>query len=472
MTVPVRAVAPNSVPLGAVEVRPASPWPVFVTAAIAVFLVSIDTTVLFAAFGALRASFSVHSAADASWVINAYILVYASLLVPAGKLSDCYGSQRVFLVGLCVFSAASVACGLSNHMGGLIAARALQALGAALLSPASLALVLAAFPMEKRAVAVSLWGAVAGLAAALGPGLGALLIEYGGWRWVFWINLPAALWALQRARRILPVPIIKGDKPQLDVRGLLLLIAGVSWLTWSVISTEAKGWRDGFVWMGLACGAALLVAFVARARSTPHPALDMRLFDNRNYRTVNAATLIFGMAFTMMFFGFFFFLTGVWHYSLPMAGLAITPGPLMVVPTAMVCGKWASRYGHRSLLVAGCVLLAVGGLMQTILLGAEPAFWLQWLPCQIVTGVAVGMAMPALSGGAVASLQPAQLGQGSAVNQAVRQFGAVWGVALTVLLLGHPSLVLADFQKLSLSYAALAALASLICVSIKPAAAR
>lgn len=472
MSTPLNSIAPGHASVQAVAASRASPWPVFFTAAIAVFLVSIDTTVLFAAFGALRASFPAHSAADASWVINAYILVYASLLVPAGKLSDSYGSKRIFMVGLVVFSLASVACGIATQMGGLVAARAVQAVGAALLTPASLALVLAAFPVDKRAVAVSLWGAVGGLAAALGPGLGSLLIEYGGWRWAFWINLPAALWALARAWRTLPAQAARMQRPQLDVFGLLLLIAGVCLLTWSVISTETQGWRDAAVWLGLAAGLALLAAFIAWARTTAHPALDMRLFDNRNYRTVNLATLIFGIAFTMMFFGFFFFLTGVWHYSLPLAGLAITPGPLMVVPTAIVCGKWAAKHGHRGLLVAGCGLLALGGVMQATLLGTTSSFWLHWLPCQIVTGVAVGMAMPALSGAAVASLKPEQLGQGSAVNQAVRQFGAVLGVALTVLLLGHQSLALADFRQLALSYAALAASAALICLAVKPAAAR
>ena len=146
----------------------------------AVFLVAIDSTVLFAAFGDLRASFAAHSAADVSWVLNAYIVVYAALLVPAGKLADSYGSARIFRCGLVLFAVASVACALSTHISGLIAARALQAIGAALLTPSSLALVLEAFPMDRRAVVVSLWGAVGGLAAALGPGLGALLIAYGG----------------------------------------------------------------------------------------------------------------------------------------------------------------------------------------------------------------------------------------------------------------------------------------------------
>ena len=308
---------------------------------------------------------------------------------------------------------------------------------------------------------------MAGLAAALGPSLGTLLIELGGWRWAFFINVPPALWALARGLRVLPTNRSGADKPRLDVLGLALLMAGVGVLTWSVIRMDALGWRSPAVWQGLAAGVALLWVFVLWARHVAHPALDMRLFAQRNYRVINAATLLFGMAFSMMFFGFYFFLTGIWQYSLPLAGLAITPGPLMVVPTAILSGKLAARQGHRGLLVMGCLLLALGGVLQYSLLGTVPDFWLHWLPCQIVTGIAVGMAMPALSGAAVSSLQPAQYGQGSAINQAIRQFGAVLGVALTVVMLGHGAITLADFHQLSLSYAALAVLAALLCAAFK-----
>lgn len=446
------------------------PWPVFMTAASAVFLVSLDATVLFAAFGALLASFPAYEAAETSWVLNAYTLVYAALLVPAGKLADSYGSKRIFMYGLACFGLASLACGWAVSMPWLICARVLQGVGAALLTPASLALVLAAFPAQKRAVVVSLWGAVGGLAAALGPSLGTLLIEYAGWRWIFWINVVPVLWALYQARRSLPAHTSNTSTARLDVLGLALLIGAVGWMTWSVIRTESLGWSHMAVWQGLAGGLALLLVFGWWARVVAHPAIDVRLFASRNYRVINIATLLFGMAFAMMFFGFYFFLTGVWHYSLPLAGLAITPGPLMVVPAAVVSGKWAARHGHRGLLVLGCLLLAAGGGMQYSLLTSVPAFWAHWLPCQIVTGIAVGMAMPALAAAAVSSLKANQYGQGSAINQAVRQFGSVLGVALTVALLGHAGISLHDFQQLSLRYAGLALLAALVCLRFQPGA--
>src|SRR4051812_43002240 len=174
----------------------ASPWRTFAIASVAVFLVSIDATVLYATFPALRVAFPAATPADLSWVLNAYTVVFAALLVPAGRLADRHGRKRMFLAGLGAFLAASLACGLAPGVGALVAARAVQAIGAALLVPASLAIVLAAFPPERRAVAVSLWGAVSGLAAALGPSVGSLLVEHGGWPWAFYINLPLGAVAL------------------------------------------------------------------------------------------------------------------------------------------------------------------------------------------------------------------------------------------------------------------------------------
>lgn len=470
MSNPSSITAPESAGLvpGAVPDSPlASPWPIFFTACAAVFLVSVDATVLFAAFSQLVSSFEGSSAADVSWVLNAYTVVYAAMLVPAGRLSDTHGRKRVFMVGVSVFMLASLACGLAPSVAWLVAARVLQALGAAMLTPASLAIVLAAFPMEKRAVAVSLWGAVGGLAAAIGPSLGSFLVDSLGWRWAFFINLPPALWSLWRARTMLTESKKLEAAGSFDGVGVFLLIVGVGSLTWGVIRTESQGWASWQVLLGLLVGVITLWLFTAWARRRPHAALDMRLFDNPSYRAVNLATLSFGMAFSMMFFGFFFFMTGIWHYSLPQAGLAITPGPLMVIPVAMLSGRFAARAGHRPLLVVGCGLMALGGLWQAFVPGVAPDYVRHWLPSQLLTGMGVGMALPSLSGAAVASLPATLFGAGSAVNQAVRQFGSVLGVALTVVLVGHGHLSLPEFQTLSLTYAALAMVTALICLGVR-----
>ncbi len=445
---------------------PSTHWGVFGVASIAVFLVSIDTTVLFAAFGALHAGFPGSTSTDLSWVLNAYTVVYAALLVPAGRLADAHGRKRIFQLGLMLFLVASAACGAATSVVMLVVARVLQAIGAALLTPSSLALVLGAFPVERRAIAVSLWGAVGGLAAALGPSVGSGVVDALGWRWAFFLNLPLGLLAWWRGRRRLTEWRSADHDAPLDVPGIVLLIAGVGALAFGIVQSEALGWRSPTVLGAMAAGLVAMLIFVSWARRTPHPAADLSLFADTTYRYVNLATFAFGIAFAMMFFGYFFFLMQVWHYSLPKAGWAVTPGPLLVVPVAVTAGRLAARVGHRPLLVAGGLLYAAGGLWLWLLAGTQPDFLGTWLPGLMLTGTAVGMVLPSLSGAAVARLPPGRFGVGSAVNQAVRQMGGVLGVAATVAFVGHTSPQLADFQRLYAAQIALAVLTALLCLRV------
>jgi EmrB/QacA subfamily drug resistance transporter len=426
----------------------ASPWPAFWIASIAVFLVSIDSTVLFAAFGALQQAFPSASAAELSWVLNAYTVVYAAMLIPAGGLADAHGRKRVFLTGAALFLAASAACGMAGSVAALVAARVVQALGAALLTPASLSIILDAFPKEKRAVAVSLWGAVGGLAAAIGPSLGSSIVDSMGWPWAFYINLPVGAVSLWFGAKRLREAKGNTQKARVDVVGMLLLIVSVGAAAMAITQLDSPHWSRSEL---LALGAASIIAigsFIAWARSSEAPLVDLALFANRSYSAVNLATLAFGTAFAMMFFSFFAYLTGVWHYSLPAAGLAVTPGPLMVVPAAIVTGRIAARLGHRPVLLAGSLVYALGGLWLLLVPGSEPAYLAHWLPGLLLNGIGIGMVLPSLSGAAVAGLPPARYAVGSAVNQATRQLGSVMGVAITVLFLGHASLGRADFLPL------------------------
>jgi EmrB/QacA subfamily drug resistance transporter len=449
-----------------VATAPTSPWSVFAVASIAVFLVSIDTTVLFAAFGALRSGFPHSTAADLSWVLNAYTVVYAALLVPAGRLADALGRKRVFQLGLLLFVAASAACGAAPSVSVLVGARVLQAVGAALLTPASLSLVLGAFPADRRAVVVSLWGAVGGLAAALGPSIGAAVVDALGWRWAFFLNLPLGLLAWWRGRnRLAEWRDAKGDA-SLDGVGIGPLISGVGALAFGIVEADVLGWRSFTVLASLAGGLALLALFVMWARHKPNPAVDLSLFADRTYRYVNLATLSFGIVFSMMFFAMFFFLMQVWHYPLPQAGLAVSPGPSLVVPVAMVAGRIAAWVGHRPLLVTGSLLYAAGGLWLYLRVGPNPDYHGVWLPGLLMTGTAVGLVLPSLSGAAVARLAPARFGVGSAVNQSVRQMGSVLGVAATVALVGQASPQIADFQLLYMTQMALALITAILCLRV------
>lgn len=450
-----------------------SPWPVFWVASIAVFLVSLDTTMLFAAFRSIQAGFPGTSAADMSWVLNAYTVVYAAMLIPAGGLSDTHGRKKVFLLGVTLFLAASAACGLAGSASWLIAARVAQAVGAAMLTPASLSIVLDAFPHSKRAVAVSLWGAVGGLAAAIGPSVGSFVVDAVGWPWAFYLNLPLGALSLWRGAALLKEAKKPQNRRRVDVVGMGLLILGVGALALSIVQLESTHWTTTELVVVAATGLVALTAFVIWARVASAPLVDLRLFEHRTYAFVNLATLAFGIAFSMMFFAFFFYMTEVWHYSLPRAGLAITPGPLLVIPFAIVTGRLAARHGHRPFLVGGGLLYACSGAWFLFVPGAEPAYLTDWLPGLILSGISVGLVLPSLAAAAVNRLPADQYAVGSAVNQATRQIGSVLGVAITVLLLGRAELTHQSFEPLYICHVALALLTAVLCwpVDTRPRAA-
>ena len=448
-----------------------TPWPVFWVASIAAFLVSLDATMLYAAFGALRAGFPEASAADLSWVLNAYTVVYAAALIPAGGLADAYGRKRVFLIGVTLFVAASVACGLAGNVATLVAARVVQAVGAALLTPASLSIVIAAFPQSKRAVTVSLWGAVGGFAAALGPSLGSFVIESIGWPWAFFINLPIGAYSLWRGASLLPESARASTRHRIDGVGMALLVVAVGAIALAIVEADAPQWTRTEIAAVAAMGLTALIAFVLWAMKVREPLVDLGLFRNPTYAAANAATLTFGVAFAIMFFAFFFYMANVWHYGTAQAGIAIVPGPLTVIPVAILTGRLAARFGHRPFLVGGSLLYAVTGLWFLLVPGTEPAYVTHWLPGLLLSGTSVGLVLPSLAGAAVSRLPAQHYAVGSAVNQATRQIGAVIGVAITVLLLGHGAVERGTFDSVYGLHAALALVTAAICafVNTRPA---
>lgn len=460
------AVAATAPPAAEPHHPKASPWPIFWVASVAAFLVSLDSTMLYAAFGALRAGFPAATAADMSWVLNAYTVVFAAMLIPAGGLADAHGRKRVFMFGVTLFIAASAACGLAGSVGWLIAARVLQAVGAALLTPASLSIVLAAFPQSKRAVTVSLWGAVAGFAAAVGPSLGSFVVQTIGWQWAFFINLPIGAISLWRGASLLTESARASTRRKVDVVGMALLIVAVGAIALAIVEAESTAWTRTQLGAIVATGVIAFVAFIVWAKHVREPLVDLSLFSHRTYSAVNAATLTFGIAFAMMFFTFFFYMSNVWHYSQAMAGLAIAPGPLMVMPVAVITGRLAGRYGHRPFLVGGALLYATAGLWFMTMPGVEPQYLTHWLPGLFLTGASVGLVLPSLSGAAVSKLPAQHYAVGSAVNQATRQIGGVIGVAITVLVLGHGIVQRSDFNAIYTMHIGLALLTAVLCLFV------
>ena len=448
-----------------------SAWRTLALTSVAVFVVSLDGTVLFVAFPSIRATFADVSAAQLSWVLNAYTIVFGALLVPAGRIADRIGRKRIFLLGLGLFTCASALCGLAPTAAALIAARALQALGAALLLPSSLALVLHAFPVTRRASAVALWGAVGALAAAIGPSLGSLIIQSWGWRWVFYINVPVCIAAVIRGSRSLLESRDEAASQLPDVLGIALLIAGVALFALGIVEGGGWGLMDPRTLASVAGGTLLLAGFILRSRKAASPAVDLSLFADRTYRLANLATFVFAIAFTAMFFNFVFFLTQMWHYTLFQAGLAMTPGPLVVIPVAIIAGRIADRRGHRGPLVVGGLVFALGGALLYSAVESAPDFLATWVPRALVTGTGVGLVLPSLSGSAVHGLPSNRFALGSAINQAVRQIGSVIGVGLVIALLGrtHASNEVAGFRSVAAILVAGGVLTSLVCLGIKSA---
>jgi EmrB/QacA subfamily drug resistance transporter len=408
---------------------------VLVSTSLAVFAVFLDTTILFVAFPAIRADFSDVSAASMSWVLNAYTIVFAALLIPAGRLADRVGRRRTFLTAVVVFTVASMLCGLAPTAGLLVAARVLQAVGAAALVPSSLALVLQTFPRERIPVAVAIWGAIGAAAGAAGPTLGALVVENWSWRWAFFINLPVGMVSLVLGRRVLPEG--RESKPGRlpDPLGVVLLAAGLALLAFGIVKTNDWGWASTAFLATLVASGVLIATFVRRCKRVTNPLLDLSLFDSTSFRWANAATLVYATGFSAMFLGNVLFLTEVWRYSILRAGLAISVGPIIVAVTAPFFGRLAARIGQRALVVPGGLVWAAGGMLLITRATAESSYLNEYLPAMTLTALGVSLILPQLSSAAVQGLPPDRFGSGSAVNQAVRNLGQTLGVALLVALI-------------------------------------
>ena len=427
-----------------------SPWLVFHIASLATFIVSIDTTVLYVAFHSISKSFPDASATSISWVMNAYTLVYATCLIPAGGLADRFGRKRVFMYGVAAFIAASVLCGLSPNVTTLIFARMLQAVGASMLGPAALSLILEAFAKDKRAIVVGAWGAIGALAAALGPAFGSWIVDSFGWEWAFYINLPIGMYCLIRGRRHLIESSTSNPvaKVRFDLVGMVLIIGAIALIVTSLI--EYKHYQNEIIIpiTLLIAGMLLLIGFIYWCKRALNPLVDLKLFRSKTYQAVNTAAFFFSIAFATMFFSFFFLMTKIWGYSLPQAGLAMMTGPATVIPTALLGGRVAAKYGHKVVLTLGCLIFSISSLWYLFAITATPDYLWACLPGQIISGVGVGLVMPSLSGAAAHDLPQKDYAIGSAINQAVRQIGTVFGVAITVAILVKATVVLNDFHHL------------------------
>jgi EmrB/QacA subfamily drug resistance transporter len=367
-----------------------------------------------------------------TWVFSAYAIAYAAALLTAGRFADVFGRKRSFIRGVLWFSFGSLLCGFAPTAWFLVAARVVQAFGGAQLTPASLALVLPEFPVEKRTQAIAIWGASGGLAAALGPPIGGVLVDTLGWRSLFFVNIPFTLLTVLLGRKILRESKDPNAERKVDYPSAALGFSGVALIVLGISQSEVWGWANGTTIAALIAGVVLCAAFARRCHSATNPILDLSLFRLRFVVAANVAGVLFSMGFIGMWLLNTFWLQAVWGYGVAMSGLATFPGPASAAFVAPFAGKYADRFGHSRVLFVGALLLAGGTFGLNATIPDSPAYLTRYLPWMFITGIGVGLSISTLSSSATAFLKPTQLAMGSALNNTFRQVGTALGAALSL----------------------------------------
>jgi NTE family protein len=401
------------------------------------FLVSLDVSVANALLPAIGTTFGTRDRATLAWIITAYAIVFAAALVPAGRIADRVGRRRSYLVGLALFAVGSALCGIATDTAMLIAGRIVQGTAAAVVSPVSLGLLLAAVDGARRSTYASRWAGAAALGICAGPILGGTLTTAVGWRWVFLVNLPLVAGIAAAHRRLAETPRQPGRAVP-DLLGALLLAIGTAAITYGVSESPTRGLGDGMVLLGLAGGGVLIWSFVHRSLHVPAPLLDLRLLARRATALAILTTALYSAAFFGLLLTFVLFLVGPWGFSLLGAGLAILPIGLIVAAMTLRVGSLADRVGYRLPLAAGASLMAAGLLVATV--GFGPRFTPTWLITAVIIGTGIGLCYPLLVAAALVGLPASELAAASAVSQCARQIGAAIGIAVAVAALGPADL--------------------------------
>jgi EmrB/QacA subfamily drug resistance transporter len=406
----------------------------------AAFLSSLDLFVVNVAFDSIGHDFGVDrpggpTAGDLSWVLNAYAVVFASLLVPFGRLADRYGRRRLFLIGVALFTLASAACAVGGDVWALVAFRALQAVGAAAMTPTSLGILLAALPADRRLVGVRVWAAVGAIAAAIGPTVGGLLTELS-WRWVFLINVPVGVVIIVAAARVVRDEPVDEDAAVPDLLGAGLVAAAAGLLALGLVKSHEWGWTGGRTWIAFGLAAVSAAAFAWRSSRHPAPVIDPALLRVRTFRWSILAMFLFNASFAANLLIGVLWLQQVWGYGVVRTGLAVAVGPLLVPVTAAVVQRLLPRVSPSRLVSFGSIVCAVGCAIAAVRMGDSPAYLTAYLPAWAIGGIGVGFALPNLMAGATHDLPPTMAATGSGVITMARQIGFVVGVSTLFALVG------------------------------------
>ncbi|HKP19189.1 MAG TPA: DHA2 family efflux MFS transporter permease subunit [Gaiellaceae bacterium] len=405
----------------------------FVVTSLALVMVTLDNLVVTTALPVIRDDLGA-GIEGLEWTVNAYTLTFAVLLLTGAALGDRFGRRRLFAIGLGIFTAASAAAALAPSIEALVAARALQGLGGAIVTPLTLTILSAAVPAEKRGVALGAWGGIGGLAVALGPLVGGAVVSGLSWQWIFWLNVPIGLLLIPIALRRLDET--HGASDRLDLRGLGLASAGLLGIVWGLVRGNGQGWASPEIVLTLAAGGVLVVAFVLWELRTETPMLPMRFFRNRTFALTNVASLL-------MFFGMFgsifllaqFFQT-VQGYSPFGSGLRILPWTAMPIFVAPIAGALSGRIGGRPLISLGLALQAVGlGWIAAISSPTTP--YGELVAPFVISGIGMALFFAPVANMVLSAVRPEEEGQASGANNAIRELGGVFGVAVLASIFSH-----------------------------------
>jgi len=415
-----------------------NPWAVLLVVSLGFFMTLLDLTIVNIAIPNLITNLHA-SLDDVLWVINAYALVLAVLVITAGRLGDLVGPRVMFTSGVAVFTAASAACGLAPSPGWLIAFRAVQGLGAAMLMPQTLTIITNTFPAERRGAAFGIWGAVAGVATIAGPTLGGLLVTAFDWRWIFYVNLPIGVFVLLITPIIIP-DLRLGRRHRIDIPGVLLASAGLLAICYGLVEGQKYNWGTitGFISIPLilGLGVVLLLAFllVQRATQDKEPLIPFALFRDRNYSVVNWVSCVLAIGMMGIFLPLTIYFQSVLGFSALKAGLTMAPASLMSIFVAPVAGRMVDKIGGKYILMTGLTMFGVG--MGWLALIAHPtSTWPTFLAPLTVAGFGLGCIFAPLTTVAMRNVDPRMAGAASGVLNTVRQVGQVIGVAAVGALL-------------------------------------
>jgi len=447
-------------------------WLTLASVSFGLFMIMLDNTVVNVALPSIQRDLDA-SLSELEWIVTGYALTFASLMLVGGKVADAYGRRLIFVVGIVVFTTASLLCGLATSADMLIGARVLQGAGAALMNPATLSIIAATFPPRERGTAIGIWAGTSALALAIGPLVGGLITEHANWNWIFFVNIPIGVLGIAASFAFIDESRDESHEG-LDLPGLVTSALGLFALTYGLIEANTYGWGSPRILGAFALAAVALIAFIVLEKRQRAPMLPLELFRNRTYTGANLVMLLVALAMFGVFFFVSLYMQNILGYSAVQAGAAFLPMTLLIVLIAPIAGKTSDRLGSRGLMTIGMLLLA---LQLTLFsrLGPDASFW-NLLPALLIGGIGMACTMTPSAAAATRSVPRDKAGVGSAVLNCARQVGGTMGVAIMGAIVasetaGQPTVdtFMAGFERALLVAAGIALVGALVAyVLVRP----